>query len=132
VQHRSALEERAGDALRVVAPIAARLGVRLVEIERDRLAEVLGANDELPIVARHGGDPGSTIDRARQDEAFVVVGVLADQIDPAGCALEDRVGTDAILEASAELRAGGLQHARFYHADGATATCRTDSRGEDR
>jgi hypothetical protein len=36
-----------------------------------------------PIVGRHVPDPGLEVDRGREDEAIVVVGVLANQVHPA-------------------------------------------------
>ena len=37
------------------------------------------------------GDPDLEVDRGRQDEAVVVVGVLADQVDPAGGADDEKL-----------------------------------------
>ena len=61
-------------------------GTRADGVEVERRALVRGVAHQLdpPVGGRHEGDPDLEVDRRRQDEAQVVVGVLADQVDPAG------------------------------------------------
>jgi hypothetical protein len=57
----------------------------MVQVEFAALAGVQAMEDDLPVRARQVGDPDFAIDRRGQDEALVEVGVLPDQVDPAGC-----------------------------------------------
>ena len=74
---------------------SARTRADRVEIEGGALAGGLADELDPPVPGRHEGDPDLEVDRGRQDEAEVVVGVLADEVDPAGCPDDaDRPGVD--------------------------------------
>ncbi len=68
------------------APVGLGRGAALQVVERQlaRLAELGGVGAQHAILARNKGDGDVAINRHRQDETVVVVGVLADQVDPAG------------------------------------------------
>ena len=110
-QRQSGGEQRTRDTLRMVAPVAARRRVDLVEIQRDRLDEVLGLHDELAVAAGHGRDPGGAVERHREDETLVVVGVLADQIHPARGTHRERPRPGAVEQAPRQGRKSNI-HAR--------------------
>src|SRR5215471_9668418 len=61
------------------------------QIELDAFGEILGIDRELAVVARRQGDPGRKADRGGHDEAVIVVGVLADQVDASWGAINARV-----------------------------------------
>src|SRR5215475_5753236 len=61
------------------------------KIELDAFGEILGIDRELPVIARGQGDPGRKADRGGHDEAVIVVGVLTDQVDASGSAINARV-----------------------------------------
>ena len=88
VSGRPASVERPGGARDVVDP-AAGLGARLVEVEAVALAAVEPDELDPRVVGRQVGDADLEVDRGGQDEALVVVGVLADEVDPAGRADDD-------------------------------------------
>ena len=64
--------------------------------ERVLLAEVERANLDLVAGERLGGDRDAALDRERQREAVVVVGVLADQVHAAGPAGPDPLSQGAL------------------------------------
>ena len=99
-------------AAHMVAPAAAgemrRLGaereavIGLLLVERQRV--------HLTVIARSGGDPGVAVDGHRQHEAIVVIGVFADQVDPAGRAREHRRrGAVALGEGTHDGERGGRE-----------------------
>ena len=47
---------------------------------------------DLPITRRTSGDHGIPVNRAWEDEAVVIVGMFADQIDPTRCPDKQRRG----------------------------------------
>src|SRR5215510_653206 len=61
------------------------------KIELDAFGEILGIDRELALIARRQGDPGRKADRGGHDEAVIVVGVLADQVDASGGAINARL-----------------------------------------
>src|SRR5215470_4427251 len=61
------------------------------QIELDAFGEILGIDRELAVIARRKGDPGRKADRGGHDEAVIVVGVLADQVDASWGAINARV-----------------------------------------
>src|SRR5262245_10662652 len=61
------------------------------KIELDAFGEILGIDRELAVIARRQGDPCRKADRGGHDEAVIVVGVLADQVDASGGAINARV-----------------------------------------
>ncbi len=77
------LAQRPGGARDVVEP---RAGLRPIAVEVETVALAAIEPDELDpsIGHRQVGDPDLEVDRRRQHEPLVVVGVLADQVDPSG------------------------------------------------
>ncbi len=79
-----------GDVPEPSAACAAPIGfgrcaaLQAVEREFARLAELGGVGAQDAILAWEKGDGDMAIDRHRQDEPVVVVGVLADEVDSAG------------------------------------------------
>ena len=55
---------------------------QIVERELGGLVVIDRIDDDAAVVARPQSDPNRPIDGQRQHEAVVVVGMLADQIDP--------------------------------------------------
>ena len=78
------LGERPDDALEVVGPGMSRVALEPRARECTAFAEIERVQREG--VARYaaGGDRHAAVDGGRQDEALVVVGVLADQVHPPG------------------------------------------------
>jgi hypothetical protein len=86
VEH-SGLEQRPGDARRIGRPVALRQRGERVERHLGHLAAVGvrgGGHAQQAVGARGGGDRGVAVDRHGDREAFVVIGVLANDIHPAG------------------------------------------------
>ena len=71
-----------------------------------------GVDPQEVVVARGGGAAGAVGERDGQREAAVVVGVLADEVDPAGCRPDALGGV-------AEERGEGLREARHAASLGA-------------
>jgi hypothetical protein len=72
-----------GDRRRVLGPAAHLADLDLGGIERLAMPELLA--DQLAVARRpSGGDGDESVDRGRTDEALVVIGVLANQVDAAG------------------------------------------------
>ena len=90
VSGRPASVERPGGARDVVDP-AAGLRARPVQVEAVALAGVEPGQLDPAVVGRQVGDADLEVDGGGQDEALVVVGVLADEVDPAGRADDDDV-----------------------------------------
>ena len=78
----TALFQHHGDAEHIVRPFVPAAGRRRVEVELARLVHDHRIDPEPPVGPRRGGDEGGEFERRRHDEAVVVVGVLADQVDP--------------------------------------------------
>jgi hypothetical protein len=77
-QRNPALLQHDGNAENVIAPRARALRGQMVDIEFQRPGKFLGMNHQLAIVAPADGHVSGETDRSRQDETFVVVGVLTD------------------------------------------------------
>ncbi len=80
------LAERPGRRCRVVDPAvpAVALGYETVQREAVGLVEIEARELDAPPSRRPERDRDLEVDRDGQDEALVVVGVLADQVDPPG------------------------------------------------
>src|SRR5207247_10364360 len=89
----------------IVAPRVRRAVLDRVEREVVLVGDVRGDEPNPIVVPWAGGDIRRAVDRDRQDEAVVVVGVFADQVDPAGRA-NDQARVDAIV--MLELIANGI------------------------
>ena len=100
-----ALPDRPGHTERVGGPAGELAGGDGAQVRLDeRLVE--GGHEADPVVvARRQRDRGRAVDRERQHEAVVVVGVLADQVDPPGGAPEPGGGA---AEHALEQRGDGL------------------------
>ncbi len=90
-------QELVDDALKVVGPAqrgaveAAELAAELlVEVARDEMADVVGT--------RGGGEDDGLVGGPGQDEALVVVGVLADEVDAARGDDEERLSGEVLPE----------------------------------
>src|SRR5919112_2702435 len=83
-QARAPALQRARHALDVVQPEAAARLARAVEVEGEGLAAVERVDVDQAVFARGGGDERRAVYRHRQDEAAVVVRVLAYEVDAAG------------------------------------------------
>ena len=96
---RAALAEQGGDAGDVRGPVRPVLGLPVVDRPALLVIEFgrVGANSV--VLAPGGGDPGLLLGRDREDEAVVVVGVLADQVDAPGGLGDHGTG---LFEASGE------------------------------
>ena len=86
------------DAEDIVGPVAARGGRRGIEIELARLVHDHGIDPEAPVGPLRGCGQSGEFERRRHDEAIVIVGVLADQIDAAWRATDRRRATEPIGE----------------------------------
>ena len=75
----------------VIAPVLPRRRVRFVEIELERLVHQERADPEFPVRPRRDRGDGRQLQRRREDEAVIVVGVLADDIDAARGPIELRL-----------------------------------------
>ena len=84
----SVLAKRPEDAGGVVGPLFGAGGEQLVDGAVNALVEVDGVGEEAAVGARRDGDEGGEVDGGGHDEAAGVVGVLADEVDAAGCAVE--------------------------------------------
>ena len=55
------------------------------KINLDLFAEIVGIDDQLIVAARRSGDPAGKINGSGENEALIVIGVLANEIDATGC-----------------------------------------------
>ena len=82
----------------VVGPVVAAARRRRVEIEFARLVHDHRIDGETPVGPGRSGGEGGELERRRHDEAVVVVGVFADEVDPAGRAADLRHAAEAEAE----------------------------------
>src|SRR4029079_19136964 len=68
----------------VITPTLLRYGIRLVQVKRDLVFEILGSNLQFAIRAWPNRDECRQVDGCRHHKAVVVVGVFAAQIDASG------------------------------------------------
>ena len=90
--------EHDGDAAHIVAPVLARRRLGLVEVEADGLVHQQRVHAKRPVASRRDRRIGRKLQRRRQHEAVIIVGVLADQVDPAGRAIELRLAAELRLK----------------------------------
>jgi len=76
--------EGPGDAQRIGGPAAERLGLHIGEVDLDEFVGERAADARTGVVAHADRGDRPAVDSERQHEAFVVVGVLADEVDAAG------------------------------------------------
>src|SRR5262249_56211431 len=67
------------------------------------VAVVARADDEHSVLARRGGDPRRSIERHRQHESVVVIGVLADQVHASRRAVQPWRTAERRLELAREI-----------------------------
>ena len=84
----------------------------LGEIDFDYLVGEGTCHPGEPVIAQGERDNGSTIDRERQNEALVVVGVLTNQVHTAGCRPQ---ATRLVAEESDETSAHVLSNVARQH-----------------
>src|SRR5271154_1972957 len=82
----------------VVRPVAGWAWRRRIEVELARLVHDHGIDSEAPVGPLRGRGQRGEFERRRHDEAIVVVGMLADQIDAAWRATDRRYATEPIGE----------------------------------
>ncbi len=87
-QSPSALLQHERDAEDIVGPVASRDRGRGIKIELARLVHDHRVDPEPPVGPRRRRGQGGEFERRRHDEAIVIVGMLADQIDAAGRAAD--------------------------------------------
>jgi hypothetical protein len=79
------LDHCGGNPAQIVAPGARRRGrqasiqIKIVMMKR---VTIYAYRNDPAIVTRMYGDRGTDLERARQHEAMIEIGVLADQVDP--------------------------------------------------
>ncbi len=88
----SGILQNCRNAANEIAPVFSRRTVQSIERQADRLAVVAGISLQGTVLAFCRGDPSIELQGSGHDEAVVVVGVLADHIDAAGCAENTRAG----------------------------------------
>ena len=84
------------------------------------VAEVNGVREEAAVGAGGDGDEGGEVDGGGHDEAAGVVGVLADEVDAAGCAVEGGRGVEGLLVEFGEF--GGRLHFVAFRLPGVGAS----------
>ena len=104
------------DAMRDQVPVAKRLGHAanvkrprrgilthgLIDAEFNHLVEGGAVQADRPVVAPAAENDGGAVQRHRQHEAIVVIGVFSDEIHAAGGADFDELGGGGIAETSEE------------------------------
>ena len=98
----SPLAKHAGNAQYVVAPPADALLGKAVEIKFEIAGELFGMDDQVAIGPRGDGYIRREAKGGRHDEAVVVVGVFADQIDASGGTKDSGASTEELLEMLSE------------------------------
>jgi len=94
-------QEDVGDAHEVVRPGPVGDLADMVEAEGVFLAEVEADQFDGAVVRWTAGDPYVSVDGHGKDESAVVVGVVANEVHPAGCAdEEERPGAELLDELS--------------------------------
>src|ERR1700741_4128716 len=96
--------ERNRGSHHVIAPIAARGEVRVIEVDRHTGFEVCGTHMKLSVRPRRQRHPTIEIDGDRHNETKIVVGVLANQIDAAGSPVDPSRTAVGSLECSSDGR----------------------------
>src|SRR6266404_1700564 len=99
--------EHHDDALQVVNPLVPGSWVAVVEVDLGALGEILGMHQQLAIIARGDGNPHIEFNRDWHNEALVVVGMFANQIDASRRPKHASVRAVALAKAAPELRCDG-------------------------
>ena len=87
----------------VVAPGPSRAHLCAVKIGFGGIGNVFRIDDELSILTRSDGDPAGEVNRHRHYESLVVVGMLADQVDAAGRAIDAGNTAEAFAKGSLQV-----------------------------
>ena len=77
----AALREGSGDARDITRPLGCRRARIGAAVRRDLGRLTVGCRANPLVVAMRRGDDALAVDRHRQHEAFVVVGVVAHEVD---------------------------------------------------
>lgn len=105
-----------GDAAEVIAPMVLEGGAGVIEVDGDGLLQVIGVGVEETVGAGGEGSEEGEMDGSGEDEAVVVIGVFADEVDPTGSAGEEGGGA---MEDSLECVDGlGRRHVRSLECEG--------------
>ena len=99
----AALHQDTGDAEHVITPSAGALRGKVVEIKFKVAGEFFRVDHELAIGSRGDRDIGRESDSGGHDEAVVVVGVFADQVDASGRAEDAGALAEELFEARSEV-----------------------------
>src|SRR6266478_6937712 len=99
--------EHHDDALHVVNPLVPGSWIAVVQVDLGALGEILGMHQQLPIIARGDGNPHIEFNRDRHNEALVVVGMFANQIDASRRPKHASVRAVALAKAAPQLRCNG-------------------------
>src|ERR1700739_4461453 len=96
--------ERCGDALNEVAPVRLGFWIRLVQINFDTVRKVFRVHNQLSVIPRIDCGPYIELDGGWHHKAIVIVGMLADQIDPSRSTKQARSMAIAFAETLRQLR----------------------------
>ena len=91
------LEELVEDPLEIVGPAEGR-AMELAELAAILLVEVAGDEVAKPVGPVSDGEDDDLVRGAGKDEPFVVIGVLADEVDPAGRDDQERFPREMLAE----------------------------------
>ena len=120
--------EDGNHAQRIVGPVAGAFGGEGCGVEAALLAVVLRVEDDLAVAARRDAGQGGEVDGRGHDEALGVVGMLADQVDPAGRGKDGRLGVETGAVHGTEV--GRIMHCDLLPGmDSNTETRKADGSG---
>ena len=86
----AALAELQEHAFDVIGPVRGRIAPDLIYRENFTLGESRGDKLDLAVRARRGREPDIPVHRQRHDQPVVVIGVVSQELEPAGCAADVR------------------------------------------
>lgn len=99
------LAQRPGHSANVATPMMLRWA-RVIEAELHRFTHLLRVNSQDCVAPRAPGGVTETIDGKGKHESFVVIHVLADEVDAAGCAKDSRSCAKQLDKALAQILEG--------------------------
>src|SRR5215467_2120047 len=89
--------------MHVVRPVIGCLGRAVTQIDFGTFVEIFGMDSEALVRARSNRGPSIEVDRGRKNEAVVVIGMFADQVDTTRSAEQPRSRCKALCEALGKL-----------------------------